>query len=288
MARRLRCRRHRVITTGWFRLYRRPVSRSIDTGTDNLTAIVDDSGILRIELDNPKSFNSLTALMLSGLQTLFTAASNDPDVRAILVRGSGDKAFASGANIGEHSDRAESGTTNPDRGGFVHRLLTCSKPVVAMIHGYCLGGGLLVALTADFRLAADDARFSIPATRLGVAYPLEATELLVNIVGRGAATSMLLSGDRFGAVEAHRIGLVTAVSPKATLETTTETLLATLAANAPLSMAASKESLAFAVSAERPGRAKIEATIDAVWGSADAKEGMDAFFSKRDPEFKGR
>ncbi len=264
------------------------VTRIIETGTENLQAEVDDSGILRITLDNPRSFNSLTGKMLGGLQRLLADASDAPDVRAILVRGTGDKAFASGADIGEQSDRASTGTTNPDRGGFVHRLLSCTKPVVAMIHGYCLGGGLLVALTADFRLAADDARFSIPATRLGVAYPLEATELLVDIVGRGAASAMLLAGDRFGAEEALRIGLVTSVTPKAQLEAATETLLTTLASNAPLSMAASKQSIAYALSAEKPRRAEAEGVIDSVWASEDAAEGMEAFFAKRDPLFKGR
>lgn len=264
------------------------VPTPIDTQTPNLEAVVDDHGVLRIVLANEASFNSLTAAMLGGLQDLFDHASAAEEVRAVLVRGAGDRAFASGADIGEQADRAAAGKTNPDRGGFVPRLLRCTKPVVAMIHGYCLGGGLLVAMTADFRLAADDARFSIPATRLGVAYPLAATELLVDIVGRAAALSILLSGDRFDATEAHRVGLVTSVHTKADLESDTEQLLQTLVTNAPLSMTAAKASIAFAASAEPPGRADAEAVIDAVWSSEDAKEGMAAFFAKRDPEFKGR
>ena len=210
------------------------MTRSIDTGTDNLRAEVDDAGVLRIVLDNPKSFNSLTAAMLTGLQDLLTDASLADDVRAILVVGAGDRAFASGADIGEQADRAAARTPNPDRGGFVPRLLACTKPVVALIHGYCLGGGLLVALTADIRIAADDAQFSIPAPRLGVGYPLAATELLVDIVGRGAAANMLLTGSRIDAAEAHRIGLVTSVVAKAEVDAAAEGVLATLAGNAPL------------------------------------------------------
>ncbi len=264
------------------------MSDRYDTGTDNLRAHVDDAGVLRIVLDNPERHNSLTGRMLGGLQRLFAAASDDPAVRAILVRGVGETAFASGADIGEQSERASTGETNPDRGGFVPALLSCTKPVVAMIHGWCLGGGLLVAMTADIRIAADDARFSIPASRLGVAYPLAATHLLVDIVGRGAAADLLLSGDRIDAAEAHRIGLVSRVVAKPDLEAETETLLARLAANAPLSMAASKASIGHASAALRDGTDDVIAMIDAVWASEDARAGMAAFFAKQTPSFEGR
>ncbi|MEM7287659.1 MAG: enoyl-CoA hydratase-related protein [Actinomycetota bacterium] len=264
------------------------MSHRYDTGTDNLRAAVDTQGVLRIVLDNPERHNSLTGRMLGGLQRLFATASGDPGVRAILVRGAGEVAFASGADIGEQSERASAGETNPDRGGFVPALLSCTKPVVAMIHGWCLGGGLLVAMTADIRVAADDARFSIPASRLGVAYPLAATHLLVDIVGRGAASDLLLSGDRIDAVEAHRIGLVSRLVPKGDLEAETEELLATLAANAPLSMTASKASIGHACDARRDGTDEVVDLIDGVWASEDARAGMTAFFAKERPTFEGR
>lgn len=264
------------------------MTRQILTETDQLDAHLDDTGILRIMLNNPKRHNSLTGAMLSGLQEILTEASGDDEVRAVLIRGAGDKAFASGADIGEQSSRASSGTVNPDRGGFVPRLLACRKPVVAMIQGWCLGGGLLVALTADIRVAANDSQFSIPATRLGVAYPLAATELLVDVVGRGAAANILLTGDRIGATEAHRIGLVTSVVAKSELERSTESVLTTLAANAPMSMSVAKSSIAYASASVREGIDGAISEIDAVWASEDAATGMDAFFAKRTPTFKGR
>lgn len=264
------------------------MTKRIDSGTEQLRVELDTTGVLRIVLHNPATHNSLTADMLNGLRRLFADASNDPAVRVILLRGSGDAAFASGADIGEQAQRSAVGTINPDRGGFVSDLLGCAKPVVAMIHGWCLGGGLLVAMTADIRIAADDARFSVPATRLGVAYPLEAAELLVDLVGRGAASSILLVGDRFDAETAQRLGLVTEVVTKELLEARVEAVAATLAANAPLSVAAAKASITHACTPRTDTRAAVEAAIDAVWASEDAAEGMEAFLAKRDPLFKGR
>jgi enoyl-CoA hydratase len=264
------------------------VSRDVETSTEKLLATVDSAGVLRITLHNPKSLNSLTAEMLSGLQTLMAEASTADDVRAVLLVGAGQEAFASGADIGEHSARAHTGATNPDRGDFVTRLLACTKPVVAMIHGYCLGGGLLVAMSADIRLAAHDAQFSIPAARLGVAYPLAAVELLVDIVGRGAASKILLTGDRIDAHSALSMGLLTGVVPKADLAGVVEDMMQTLTRNAPLSMFAAKASIAHAGDIQRSRPSHVVAMIDEVWASADAKEGMDAFFAKRPPQFKGR
>lgn len=268
--------------------YPRGVVATIDTGTEQLPAHVDDAGVLRVVLNNPSRHNSLTADMMNGLRSLFAAASENNEVSAILVRGEGEDAFASGADIGEQQERADGGVENPDRGMFLRDLQSCTKPVIAMIHGYCIGGGLIVAMAADIRIASESATFSIPPARIGVAYPWAAVHSLVDLVGRGWASDLMLTGDRIDATTARDIGLVTRVEPKADLETATDELLARLVANAPLSLTVSKATIAHATAPTRPPIDDVKAMIDAVWASEDAAEGMEAFFQKRTPQFKRR
>ncbi len=264
------------------------MTHPISTRTEQLRARLDTEGVLRITLNNPERHNSLTADMLAGLLELFETASGNGDVRAVLVRGEGDRAFASGADIAEQAERASTRTRNPDRGSFMARLQLCTKPVVAMIHGFCLGGGLMVAMAADIRIASAEATFSIPPARLGVAYPLSAIHTLVDLVGRGWATDLCLTGRRIGASEALNIGLVTRVEPKEQLSERTDELLATIVAGAPLTHVASKLSITHAAATLRPPTNDVERAIDAAWASRDAAEGMRAFFDKRDPRFEGR
>lgn len=253
-----------------------------------------DGGVVRIVLDDERRHNTLTGEMLSGLRRVFAAASVHPDVRVVVVRGAGDRAFASGADIGEQAaqaDRIDTGDATSIPAGrprLMADLLACRRPVVAMIAGWCMGGGLMVALAADIRVAADDAVFAIPATQLGVAYPSDAVAVLVDVVGKAAASELLLTGERIDAGEALRIGLVNHVVPKVDLEAAVARLVDRLVANAPLAVATAKAQVAHAVAAQRPDLEELTALVHQVWRSADAAEGMRSFAERRPPRFEGR
>ncbi len=264
----------------------------LDPGCRGLTVTLADD-VATVVLDDVRRHNTLTGAMLSGLRHVFAAASTHPAVRVVVVRGAGDRAFASGADIGEQAaqaDRIDTGDATSIPAGrprLMADLLACRRPVVAMIHGWCMGGGLMVALAADIRVAADDAVFSIPATQLGVAYPSDAVAVLVDVVGKAAAAELMLTGERIDATEAMRIGLVNHVVAKGDLEAATARLTGRLAANAPLAVATAKAQVAHAVEAQRPDLDELTALVHQVWQSADAAEGMASFAEKRPPRFRG-
>jgi enoyl-CoA hydratase/carnithine racemase len=261
-----------------------------------------------VVIDNPERRNALTGDMFRGLSAAVAGLDADPSVHVVVVRGAGTQAFASGADIGDLGQAAGQGASPADgadgadgaRGAGGHAgegqpgggqtgdrpLFSAAKPVMAMIHGACTGGGLLVALGADVRMCADDARFAIPAVRLGVAYPFDGVRRLVATVGPSAAAEILLTGSTFGADDALRWGLVSRVVPAAHLEVATTQVALAVASGAPLSVRAAKESLRAAAS-EAPPDAVAEA-IRACWESEDFAEGRRAFAEKRPPVFRGR
>jgi enoyl-CoA hydratase/carnithine racemase len=269
----------------------------MDTGSEHLRASVAD-GVATIVFDNPAKHNALTADMFAGLNRVCEAFAADSDVRAVVLRGAGERAFVSGADIGQ-LDRGDlrhpatsNGESKRDRAASragMGGLLDLPQPVIALIHGYCIGGGVMVALAADIRVCADDAQFAIPAAKLGVGYPHEATAQLVALIGPGLTAEILFGGRRFGAGEAARIGLVNRAVPKAELDGEVAALAAEIAANAPLSHVAHKRSIRAATSAlvDAAG-ADVDDAITAAWRSADSGEGARAFFERRAPEFQGR
>src|SRR4051812_5438699 len=203
----------------------------LDLGTDRLR-VERDGAIGWIVYDHPERHNALTGDMVAAVPRAVAALAADDDVRVVVLRGAGERAFISGGDVG--GVRGDDGRgPDPARmfaglGG--EALLDLDKPVIAMVHGWCLGGGLLTALCADLRVAADDAVFGIPAVRLGVGYPYDGADLLVQAVGTAHASEILLTGDRYPAADALRLGLVHRVVPKADLEAATRALADQLAA----------------------------------------------------------
>ena len=258
------------------------------------------SGTLRVErdgpigyvvLDNPARRNAIGAAMWRAFPDTIAALDADPAVRAIVLRGAGEVAFAAGADISEfESNRAsEDAVQAYERAtAAAHRALEgAATPVIAQIRGFCIGGGLAIALSCDLRYCAEDAQFAVPAARLGLGYGLHGHRRLVATVGHANAREIMFSARRYDAREALSIGLVNRVLPVAALDDWVRGFAADLAANAPLTQAASKAAIN-ALLAEHGDFGACQALIARCFDSADYREGRRAFMEKRRPRFEGR
>jgi enoyl-CoA hydratase len=261
-------------------------------GTDKLLVDVAD-GVAVVTFNNPGKRNALTAEMRAALPGLLAALQADPGVRVVVLTGAGDKAFVSGADISEFAERRTSPAARAeyDRGwdelGRSWRDL--EKPVIAMIHGFCIGGGLLVALQADIRIASDDSQFGVPAARLGLGYGFAGVAALMAAIGPAWTAEVLFSARRFSAAEALQMGLVNRVVPAARLRKEVMSLARSITQNAPLTVAACKAAIrAAGRSPDRRDLARVEAMIEACFRSDDYREGQRAFAEKRPPAFTGR
>jgi enoyl-CoA hydratase/carnithine racemase len=267
------------------------MTTTYDTGTDKLLASAD-GGIATLTFNNPDKHNALSREMQAALPVALRALDADPDVRVIVVRGAGDRAFVSGADISEFGEHR----TTPDaraaydrgQGDAGRAWAAVGKPVIAMIRGYCIGGGLLTALRADIRIAADDAQFAVPAARLGLGYPLAGVAALADVVGSAWAAEILFSARRLSAEEALRIGLVNRVVAADRLPAEVDALARQIAANAPLTVAACKAALReLARPAERRDVERVATMVEACFRSEDYREGQRAFAEHRSPDFRG-
>jgi enoyl-CoA hydratase len=264
----------------------------LDTGTDKLLVEVADS-VAIVTLNNPAKHNALSREIRAALPGALAALQADPDVRVVIVTGAGDKAFASGADISEfaeqRTDPAARGEFDRGMAAISHGWASLDKPVMAMIRGFCMGGGLLTALQADIRIAAEDSQFGIPAARLGVGYGLGGVTALMNLVGPAWTAEILFSARRFSAAEALQMGLVNRVVPPADLRDVVMTLATAIAANAPLTVAAAKAAIREAGrSSDHRDVTRVEAMVEACFRSEDYREGQRAFAEKRPPTFTGR
>src|SRR4051812_45312298 len=252
-----------------------------------------EGGIGIVTFNNPEKRNAMSLEMWEGLGQALIALRDDPHVRVVILTGAGDKAFVSGADISQFEKtrhNAEAAEEYAKRSAAQRALLAdYPKPTIACIRGFCLGGGMQVAMLADIRIAAENSQFGIPAAKLGIAYGYDGLKHLVSLVGPSWARLLMYTGMRIDSAEAVRIGLVDRVVPDTELWSATFDIARSISGNAPLAIKAAKITIAQVL--KDPDKRDMDAISRigiACMDSEDFRDGRRAFMEKRKPRFRGR
>ena len=252
-----------------------------------------DGPVGRVIIDNARRRNAISLEMWAGIEDAFTRFAADSTIRCVVMTGAGDRAFASGADISQfrknRSDSAAAAEYARISTGARRTMLGFEKPLIARIRGFCMGGGLGIALAADLRIASEDSVFGVPAARLSIAYDRINLGNLVGLVGPSRAKEILLTARRYTADEALAMGLVNTCVPADELDAAVADVTDRIAENAPLSMRASKLTINELMKDDDAfDTALVEELTRACFDSRDYQEGQDAFMNKRKPVFEGR
>ena len=252
-----------------------------------------DGGIGRIIFNNPARHNAVSLDMWQAVAQIMADFDNDPEIRVIVLSGAGGKAFVSGADISEFKEKRATAEAAEEYSRVSESarlsLQNTLKPTIAMIRGYCIGGGMATALNCDIRIAAEGSKFGVPAAKLGLGYAYDGIKKLVDIVGPAYAREVFFTARQFNTDEALRMGLVNQVVPSEELEMTVENMAKTIAGNAPLTVRASKQIIREALKDEAKRDMELcKRVVQECFASEDYAEGRTAFMEKRRPVFKGR
>jgi len=265
-----------------------------ETATTEKLLLQKEGPIGWITFNQPEKRNAVSQEMWQAMPEYVTDLASDPAIRVVILRGAGETAFVAGADISQFKDRRRNAADEEEyrriSGAGGESLARLGKPLVAMIHGFCIGGGVSIAITCDLRIAADDARFGIPAARLGLGYHYTGMEKLMSRIGPAYTKELFFTARTdFTAQDALRMGLVNQVVPKADLERFTRDYALTMSRNAPLTLRSAKASVEQLL---RPDAQRDFALLDKLikdcFDSQDYQEGVKAFSEKRRPQFQGR
>jgi len=242
--------------------------------------------------NNPERRNAVSLEMWEATARILTDFGNDNDIRVVVLTGAGDKAFVSGADISRFENERASEEAVARYNQTVERanaaIYEYPKPTIAMIRGYCIGGGLGLAVCCDLRICSDNSRFGIPAAKLGLGYALPGVKRLTDLVGPAFAKEIFFTARQFDAEEARQMGLVNRVLPGAELESYVKNYADTIADNAPLTVKATKFVIGEAVKDEgERDLARCTELVERCFISNDYTEGRRAFMDKRKPVFTG-
>lgn len=243
-----------------------------------------------LTFNRPDKMNALNAAVRKALVTNLAELETDPDVRVVVLTGAGEKSFIAGADIGEFKDKtAVEQYRSMQQGNIYSAMEDFSKPIIAMINGYCLGGGCELSMACDIRIASDRARFGQPEVNLGIIPGGGGTQRLPRLVGEGQAMRLILSGEIIKADEALRIGLADEVVEGDQLRERTLELASRIASKSPVALQAAKESILASRRMPLDEGLKFErAWFALLFSTEDKEEGVGAFLEKREPAFTGR
>ena len=251
-----------------------------------------DGHVAEIVFNNPARLNAMTLAMWQGLYDHLADFADDDDIRVVMLSGAGDRSFVSGADISEFDTQRGSDAAvahyNKVSEAAEQAVADFPKPIIAAIGGYCLGGGVGIAIGCDMRIASAAASFAIPAGRLGLGYAYDGVAKLIDTIGPAATSELFLTGARIDASEALRIGLVNTVVPKDAFRAKSVELASTIAAHAPLTFRTFKAALIeHRKDPQQRNTARIAEMVAQCYASKDYAEGRAAFAEKRSPRFRG-